>query len=180
MSTKYYDPPYTSTLKNLPKTPTKVTMPRAIPRDVSMDRRNLYIAVKTEIKQEPEEPETVQTANCPVAATPVVIKTEPLSESDEFPSSASNSGSSSFTSSNYSDELPDISYLTTELLDAYPSWPGELESAAMTNMFDNYHDNLLDMFSTEYTTPEVTSLLGCSDFVNGWLDNKSFANFMTC
>lgn len=172
-SAKHTTTPYTTTLKTLQKVPKMTT---TVPKEEPIDHRSLYI--KTEPKM--EQPETVQPA-ISSAVTPVVIKTEPVSESEDFPSSASSS-SGSFTSSSYGEELPDISQLTTELLDAYPSWPGELESAAITNLFpnDNYNDTLLDMFSTEYTTPEVTSILGCSDFVNDWLDNKSLTNFMAC
>lgn len=175
---KHTPTPYTTTLKTLQKVPKTTTT--TVPKVESIDHRSLYI--KTEPEMEPPAETVQQPAICVASAvTPVVIKTEPVSESEDFPSSASSS-SGSFTSSSYSEELPDISQLTTELLDAYPSWPGELESAAITNLFpnDNYNDTLLDMFSTEYTTPEVTSILGCSDFVNDWLDNKSLTNFMAC
>ncbi|KAG8187071.1 hypothetical protein JTE90_016169 [Oedothorax gibbosus] len=174
--------PFTTTLKSLQKVPK--TSP--IPKLADDDHLSFYINTEPAyIKIEPvDEMETKTVRPAATASTPVVIKTEPVSESEDFPSSASSS-SGSFTSSSYSSEdLPDISHLTTELLDAYPSWPGELESAALTNLNlfpnDTYNDNLLDMFSTEYTTPEVTSILGCSDFVNDWLDNKSLANFMAC
>lgn len=167
--------PATTTLKAA-SPPKILKLPSAsvavVPKSVINDHQSLYskkVVTVTAIKEEPstseiDENESIVDPFSPFSA----IKSEP--SSDSFSSSSSSSSDSSCA------DLPDIKQLT-DLLDDFPLWASDFENNAISLL----PDTLFDTYSTEYSTPEVTNMLTCSEFMNDWFDNKNVPlNFTAC
>ncbi|CAL1265923.1 unnamed protein product [Larinioides sclopetarius] len=138
------------------------------PKSVIDDHQSLYCKKEPSVS-DIDENDNVVSSPIPSVST---IKSEPAFESDDFPSSTSSS-SGSDSSCN---DLPDMANLA-DILDEFPSWTSDFENAALSLLPETLFDN----YSTEYSTPEVTNMVGCSEFINDWLDYKSLPmNFQAC
>ncbi|GFR33814.1 transcription factor sem-2 [Trichonephila clavata] len=160
--------PATTTLKAA-SPPKILKLPSAsvtvVPNSVINDHQSLYskaMVTVTAIKEEPSTSEIDENDNIVAPFSPLsAIKSEPSSDSSSSSSSSSSSDSSC-------DDLPDIKQLT-DLLDDFPLWANDFDNNAISLL----PDTLFDTYSTEYSTPEVTNMLTCSEFMNDWLDNKN-------
>lgn len=138
------------------------------PKSVIDDHQSLYCKKEPSVS-DIDENENVVSSPPPSVST---IKSEPAFESDDFPSSTSSSSSDSSCN-----DLPSITNLD-DIFDEYPTWPNDfVENAALSLLPETLFDN----YSTEYSTPEVASMVGCSEFVSDWMDYKNLPmHFQAC